>query len=96
MGVVFLALLVLGAIYGDRGVIDLQRLRAEQRELERIAFQQQAANAQVRDHLRRLRTDDQYLERWARQRLHWAKPGEIIYHFDSPPARGSQASFVNY
>jgi len=96
LGVTFLALLVLGAVYGDRGVIDLQRLRAEQRRLETIAFQQQAANAQVREHLARLRTDDQYLERWARERLHWAKPGELIYHFDRPaPSRDSQSATRN-
>ncbi|HVN87718.1 MAG TPA: septum formation initiator family protein [Candidatus Binatia bacterium] len=84
VGMVCLTALVLGAIYGDRGLIDLQRLRAEQRQLERVAFRQQQANAQLRDHLRRLRSDDQYLERWARQRLRWAKPGEIIYHFPEP------------
>lgn len=70
---------VVGAIYGDRGLKDLWRLQAEQRRWEDIAFQQQRTNARLREHVERLNTDDRYLERWAREHLHWAKPGEIIY-----------------
>jgi cell division protein FtsB len=85
-GALLLVLFVFGAVFGDRGLVDLQRLRAEQKQLERIAFQQQQTNAQLREHLHRLRTDDRYLERWARERLGWVKPGEIIYRFDQSPA----------
>jgi cell division protein FtsB len=91
-GVIALSALVLGAIYGDRGLIDLQRLRAEAQQLEHAAFLQQQANAQLREHLRRLGVDDAYLERWARQRLRWAKPGEIIYHFNDGATVQSQPS----
>jgi cell division protein FtsB len=83
-GVAFLVALVIGAIYGDRGLIDLQHLRGEQRRLEQLAFERQQANAQLREHIQRLRSDDRYLERRARQQLHWAKPGEVIYRFDEP------------
>ncbi|MBI4516988.1 MAG: septum formation initiator family protein [Deltaproteobacteria bacterium] len=80
-GLVLVMLLVLGAIFGDRGLIDLQRLRAEERRIEELAFQQQQANAALREHLDRLRSDDRYLERVARRRLRWAKPDEVIYSF---------------
>ena len=85
-GVAFLVLFVFAAIYGDRGLVELRRLEAEQRLLEQAAFQQERANAQLHEHLQRLRSDNQYLERWARRRLRWAKPDEIIYHFSDPPA----------
>jgi cell division protein FtsB len=78
-GVVFLVVFALGAIYGERGLMDLWRLEAELQRWEELAFQQQQANARLRVHVERLNADDRYLERWAREHLHWAKPGEIIY-----------------
>ena len=90
IGLIFLALFVLAAVYGDRGVVALQRLRAEQRHLESVAFWQQQQNARLREHVRRLQSDDRYLERWARQRLHYAKPGEIIYRFDAESPAGNR------
>jgi cell division protein FtsB len=86
-GAALLVFLVLGAIVGDRGLLDLQRLRAEQRRLEQTVFHQQQANAQLREHIQHLRADDRYLERWARQRLRWARPGEIIYRFRAEPSK---------
>jgi cell division protein FtsB len=81
-GAVLLILFVLGAIYGSRGVVDLQRLRAEQSRYEQLAFQQQQINEGLREHIERMKSDDRYLARWAREHLGWVKPGEIIYRFD--------------
>jgi len=91
-GAVLLVLFVFGAIYGSRGVVDLQRLRAEQRRLEQLAFQQQQTNARLREHIRRIHSDDRYLERWAREHLGWVKPGEIIYRFGDESTRERQAA----
>ena len=33
----------------------------------------------MREHLQRLETDDAYLEKIARERLGWIKPGELVY-----------------
>ncbi len=40
------------------------------------------SNARVREHLRRLETDDAYLEKLARERLGWIRPGERVYRVD--------------
>jgi cell division protein FtsB len=72
-------MLLFAAVFGERGVIDLRRLQDDQQRWEQAAFEQQASNAALREHIRRLRSDDRYLERWARRRLHWARPDEIIY-----------------
>ena len=85
---VLLALFVVAAVYGDRGLIDLLRLRGEQRELEHAAFQLQQNNEQLRQRIRRLQADDRYLEKLARERLGLVKRGEIIYRVaNAKPAR---------
>ncbi len=74
-----LALLALAAIYGDRGWTHLSQLRAAQHDLEQRAFELQQRNQQLRDRLARLRSDDRYLEKLARERLGMVKKGELVY-----------------
>ncbi len=83
-GVVAVAALLLAvcaffAIFGSRGVMDLLQLQRQQAEAEVLAYSQAVKNQKLRDHLDRLASDDQYLERVARERLGWIKPGEIVY-----------------
>ena len=63
--------------------------RAQYNRLKRIeiANQQKLADAQARlreqeQNLERLKTDPSYVERAIRQRLKYAKPGEVIFRFD--------------
>lgn len=45
-----------------------------------------AAEARLREQQRaldRLKTDPKYVERVLRDRLHYAKPGEVIFRFDN-------------
>ena len=74
------------AVYGSRGWVHLQRMQDKQRELEELAFQLQRENERLRDHLRRFEQDDSYIEKLARERLGWIKPGETVYR-----VRGSLA-----
>ena len=75
----FVLLLLIPAVWGSRGLLHLRRLQEQQRELEATAIRLQQQNDDLRTHLRRLRSDDRYLERVVRQRLGWVKPGEILY-----------------
>lgn len=86
-GVVVLALLIVAAVYGDHGMAHLSRMRGEQRDLERSAFELQQRNEHLRERIRRLRSDDFYLEKLARERLGLVKKGEILYRV-APPASG--------
>ncbi len=81
-GVVALALCAVSAVFGGGGVVDLRRLQAEQAQGEATAFALAQHNAELRDHLRRLETDDAYLEKVVRERLGWIKPGEVVYRVD--------------
>ena len=56
------------------------RLRLDQLELQRDAFQDKAAR--LRKKLELIRTDPAYLETMARDRLHLQKDGEVILRFE--------------
>jgi cell division protein FtsB len=87
---VFSALLVtlsLFTIFGERGVLHLLRLRGEKRELEEKTFLLQKENELLRERIYRLRHDNLYLEKIAREELGLVRPGEIIYRFASPESK---------
>jgi cell division protein FtsB len=72
-------LLVVAAVYGDHGLIHLLRMQNEQRTLEHLVFQIGQNNEHLRERIRRLQTDDAYLQQLAHERLGLVKPGEIVY-----------------
>jgi len=92
IGVMLLILFVVAAIYGDHGLIHLLRMRGEQQELEHVAFDQQQRNEQLRQHIRRLQSDDWYIEKRARERLGLVKKDEMIYRVAAPPAPAAAAN----
>ena len=81
-GALFLVLFVVAAVYGGHGLVHLLRMDVEQHELERMVFERQQRNEQLRQRIQRLQTDDRYIEKLARERLGMVKPGEIIYRTD--------------
>ena len=84
---VLLALLVTWhVIHGQHGLSVWQQKRAEDRALQREIQQLQQENAQMRQQVERLQSDPEAIEREARERLHYAKPGEVIYTLPQAPA----------
>jgi cell division protein FtsB len=79
VGAGLLVLVAISAVEGGRGWFDLRRLEEKQRELETLAFRLAQENQQLREHLRRLNEDDAYVEKLARERLGWIKPGEVVF-----------------
>ncbi len=68
-------------VFGTRGLLHLRALRREEGALtDRIAATLHE-NDQLRARLQRLREDDRYLERVAREQLGFVHRGEIIYRF---------------
>ncbi len=75
-----LALLVTWhVIYGNHGLSVWQQKRAEDRALQREIEDLEQQNAQMREHIQHLQSDPEAIEREAREKLHYAKPGEVIY-----------------
>jgi len=83
---VLLALLVTWhVIHGQHGLSVWEQKRAEDRALQREIQQLQDENAQMRQQVERLKSDPEAIEREAREKLHYAKPGEVIYALPQNP-----------
>ena len=78
---IFLFALGFLAISGERGILLIWRLMEDQRKLEAANFALLQENDGLRRKIQRLRHDDLYLEKVAREELGLARPGEIIYRF---------------
>ena len=63
-GVVALILLIVAAVFGDHGLIHLRHMQGEQQELEHLVFGLQQRNEHLQQQIRRLQSDDWYLEKW--------------------------------
>jgi cell division protein FtsB len=83
--VVIVALAVLiGAIFGDRGYLEVRRRREAYAALSREVDEMAARNAALRREIAGLRSDPYVIEKLAREKLGYARPGEVIYLL--PPA----------
>jgi cell division protein FtsB len=90
-------ILVLSAysVVGERGAFHLWRLRAEKITLDEQNYRTQRENEALRQRIARLRHDDSYLEKIAREELNLVRPGEVIYRFASSDPRSGRAGPVN-
>jgi cell division protein FtsB len=76
---VALALLVTWhVVYGRHGISVWQQKRAEDRALQQEIKDLQQENALMRQHVQRLQSDPEEIEREAREKLHYARPGDVI------------------
>jgi cell division protein FtsB len=88
---VLLAALVMGhVINGNHGLSVWQQKRAEDRELQKEIKDVQQENALLRQEIERLKTSPDAIEHEAREKLHYAKPGEVIYTLPTPPPEQPQ------
>ncbi|HEY1648874.1 MAG TPA: septum formation initiator family protein [Terracidiphilus sp.] len=77
---VVLALLVTWhVVHGKHGLSVWQHERSEDRTLQKEIQDLQQENAQMRQQIDRLKSDPDAIEHEAREKLHYAKPGEVIY-----------------
>ncbi len=78
-------------IVGERGVFHLWRLRGEKIRLDEQNFALQKENENLRQRISRLRQNNFYLEKVAREELNLVRPGDIIYRFPSNDPKNSRA-----
>lgn len=84
--------LSLFTLFGERGLLHLWRLQGEKKRLDESNFLLQRENELLRERIYRLRHDDAYLEKVAREELGLVRDGEIIYRFASENAGAEKAS----
>ena len=86
---VCLALLLMGhVVNGKNGLTVWHKKRAEDQQLQKDIDKLQQENAQLRQHVEQLKSDPDAIEREAREKLHYAKPNEVIVAL--PPQSQSQ------
>jgi len=77
---VLLALLVTWhVVNGRHGLSVWQKERSQDRLLQQEIKDLQQDNAAMQQQIDRLKNDPDAIEREAREKLHYAKPGEVIY-----------------
>jgi cell division protein FtsB len=87
-----LVALFLFTAFGERGVFHLWRLWGEKKQLEERNFLLQKENESLRERVNRIRHDDLYLEKIAREELGLVKPGETVYRFAAPDSKRNKNS----
>ena len=82
-------LLTWHVINGKHGLSVWQQKRVEDKQLRKEIETLQQENTRLRERVEKLKSDPHAIEREAREKLHYAKPGEVIYAL--PPERKEQA-----
>jgi len=72
-------LLAMHVIFGENGMVVYQGKKAEFRTLQKDVDQLQKENDKLSEQIKALKTDPSAIEKEAREQLHYARPGEIIY-----------------
>ena len=79
-------LLTWHVISGRHGLSVWQRKRVEDNQLRKEIDNLEQENSRLRQHVEKLKSDPHAIEREAREKLHYAKQGEVIYALPAEPA----------
>lgn len=85
-----IVLLAVVTVVGERGALHLWRLRGEKIRLDEQNYRLQKENEALRRRIARIRSDDHYLEKLAREELNMVRPGDVVYRF--PPGEERDAT----
>jgi cell division protein FtsB len=83
--VLFAVFLAWHVVNGRNGLTSWQQKRAEDKALAQEIQQLTEENARLSEHVDRLKSDPGAIEHEARERLHYARPDEIIYALPNKP-----------
>ena len=83
-------LLTWHVVNGKNGLTVWHEKRAEDKQLRREIDDLDQENARLRDRIEHLKNDPHAIEHEAREKLHYAKPGEVIYALPDQPQPQSQ------
>ena len=79
VAVILALLLTWHVINGRNGLQVWHKKRAEDQQLRRDIQDLRQENARLKDRIEKLKSDPDAIEHEAREKLHYAKPGEVIY-----------------
>ena len=73
-------------IVGQNGISAYEQKRVDDKELQKQIQLLQDENARMKEHVDHLQSDPDAIEHEARARLHYTRPGEVIYTLNYKPA----------
>jgi cell division protein FtsB len=79
--------LLVGALFGDRGVLHLLAQRERAERLQREIGELRGENARLVSEIEALRRDPRAIEKLAREQLGLAKGGELVFLIREEPRR---------
>jgi cell division protein FtsB len=82
--VVLLCVVGYYAVFGANGLMDYQQKRRESWELDRQIKTLQQQNSGMEQEVKALKSDPKTIEKEARERLRYARPGEVVYTLSAP------------
>ena len=92
VAVLLALLLTWHVINGKHGLSVWHQKRAEDRQLRKEIEDLEQENARLHQRVERLKSDPNAIEHEAREKLHYAKPDEVIYTLPAPPPAPTQAA----
>ncbi|WP_348264593.1 septum formation initiator family protein [Telmatobacter sp. DSM 110680] len=85
LSVVLALLFAWSVINGRHGLSTWYQQRSQEKQLKQEIDDLQRENAHLRTHVDRLKNNPEAIEHEAREKLHYAKPGEVIYTLPAEP-----------
>jgi cell division protein FtsB len=85
LAVILALMLTWHVVHGKHGLSVWQHERAEDKLLQKQIQDLRTENASMTDRIEHLKSDPDAIEREAREKLHYAKPGEVIYALPAAP-----------
>ena len=78
------------AFFGQNGITAYAQKRNESQQLNARIEMLAAENASLKDHVQHLKNDPDTIEMEARRRLHYTRPGEVVYTMNKPTGGSSE------
>jgi cell division protein FtsB len=79
-------MLAMHVIFGANGMVVYQKKKAEFRTVQKDVDQLQRENQALSDQIKALKSDPNAIEKEAREQLHYARPGEVVYLTPGQPS----------
>lgn len=79
--------LLVGSLFGDRGILYLMAQREKAERLQREIEEMRAENGRLAAEIEALRRDPRAIERLAREQLGLARSGEVVFLIREEPRR---------
>ena len=79
-------------VWGPTGLVEYRELKQQYAALQEEIAGLDVENLALSRELRLLQSDNQYVEKMIRQRLHYVRDNEVLYLFDNSARTGSGAA----